>query len=90
VITEDLAADTIIDVISIPLPGMFGTAHRQLFHAFDFVAAFPKPGCPEAIEAAFIAHPEYDAAITALCRGYRISAKDLCRHCGLPIPIGAV
>jgi hypothetical protein len=90
VISENLAADTIIDAISVPLPGMFGTAHEQLFDVFDFVTSFPRPGCPVAIEAAFIAHSEYDEAITALCRGYRISAKDLCKHFGLPIPVGVV
>src|ERR1700692_3947466 len=64
VISENRAADTIIDAISVPLPGMFGTAHKQLFAVIDFVTFFPRPGCPEAIEAAFIAHPEYDEAIT--------------------------
>lgn len=88
-LSED-RADTIIDAISIPLPDMFGSAYAQIFHVFEFVSSFPRPGCPDAIEAAFIAHPEYDMAIASLCKGYRISAKDLCRHFNLPIPIGAV
>ena len=88
-LSEDRAA-TIIDAILIPLPGVFGTAYKQLFHVFDFVTSYPRPGCPEAIEAAFIAHPEYDLAIASLCKGYRISVKDFCRHFNLPIPTGAV
>jgi hypothetical protein len=88
-LSED-RADTIVAAISIPFPDMFGIAHKQLFHVFDFVTSFPRPGCPEAIEAAFIAHPEYDMAIVSLCRGYKISAKDLCKHFGLPIPVAVV
>jgi hypothetical protein len=89
VLNED-RADTIVAVISTPIPEIFGSAYGQLSHVFDFVTSHPRPGSPEDIEAAFIAHPEYDAAIAALCRGYRISAKDLCKHFGLPISVGAI
>jgi hypothetical protein len=85
---EDRAA-ILIRNLKKPRPDQFETAWWQYFYASSIATALLTRD-PEAVEAAFIQHPDYDAAIIALCLGYAVSAQEFCEDAGLPIPLGAV
>lgn len=82
-------ADALVQNLKKPRPDLFETPWWQFFYATS-IATSHLVGDPWAVEAAFIVHPEYDAAIVALCLSYGTSAQDFCEEAGLPIPIGAV
>ena len=88
-IDADDRAAILIRNLKRPRPDRFETAWWQFFHAMSIATAL-LVGDPDAVEAAFVTHPDYDAAIIALCLGYGTSAQDFCKEAGLPIPIGAM
>jgi hypothetical protein len=89
VIDVENRAAVIIRNLKKPRPDLFETAWWQFFYVTSTATAL-LIGDPESVEAAFITHPDYDAAIVALCLGFGTSAQDFCAEAGLPIPIGAV
>jgi hypothetical protein len=89
VIDAENRADILVRNLKKPRPDLFETAWWQFFYATSTATAL-FVGDPESVEAAFVAHPEYDAAIITLCLGFGTSAQDFCEEAGLPMPIGAV
>jgi hypothetical protein len=85
----EVRADALVKNLKKPRPDLFETPWWQFFYAMGIATSY-LVGDPWAVEAAFVMHPEYDAAIVALCLGFGSSAQDFCEEAGLPIPIGAV
>jgi hypothetical protein len=61
-------ADVLVQNLKKPRPDLFETPWWQFFYATS-IAASCLVEDPWGVEAAFVAHPEYDAAIVALCPG---------------------
>jgi hypothetical protein len=85
----EVRADALVKNLKQPRPDLFETPWWQFFYASSIATSYLVAD-PWSVEAAFIGHEEYDAAIVALCLGFGASAQDFCEEAGLPIPIGAV